>query len=313
MRIAMVGAGGVGGYFGARLLRGGQEVVFLARGENLAALRAHGLRLTGASGDWHLEGVAASDDPATVGTVDAVLVAVKSWQLPALAPTLAPLIAAETVVVPLLNGVEAAAELAAALGPAPVAAGLCGLVAYLTAPGVVHHEGGYPYVRFGELDNRPSPRLERLREAFTAAGTRAEIPEDIHAALWTKLLFIAAVSGVGALTRAPIGAWRSLAGARQLAERTMREVAAVAAARGVALPPDAVDRTLHFLDTLVPGATSSLQRDFESGRRSELDAQLGAVLRLGAEAGVETPACRLLHDCLLPQELAARERSGSPR
>lgn len=309
MRIAVVGAGGVGGFFGARLQRAGQEVAFLARGESLAALRAQGLRVTGASGDLHLDRVTASDDPAAVGAVDAVLVAVKSWQLPAVAPTLAPLVGPDTVVVPLLNGVEAADQLAAALGPAAVAAGLCGLVAYLVAPGVVHHEGGYPYVRMGELDDRPSARLERLGAAFTSSGVRAEIPADIRAALWTKLLFIAAVSGVGALARAPIGAWRGLAGARHLAERTMREVAAVAAARGVSLPPDAVERTLHFLDGMVPAATSSLQRDIESGRRSELDAQLGVVVRLGAEAGVETPANRLLYDCLLPQELAARARA----
>jgi 2-dehydropantoate 2-reductase len=141
---------------------------------------------------------------------------------------------------------------------------------------------------------------------------RAEIPADIHAALWMKLLFIAPVSSVGALVRAPAGAWRELAGARDLAGRAMREVAAVAAARGVELPPDAVERTLRFLDALEPGSTSSLQRDFETGRRSELDAQVGAVVRLGAAASVETPACRLLYDCLLPQELAARAATAAP-
>jgi len=306
MRIAVVGAGGVGAFFGARLQRGGHEVVFVARGAQLAALRGGGLRVSGASGELRLERVAATDDPATAGPVDAVLVAVKSWQLPELAPTLAPLVGPDTVVVPLLNGVEAPSQLAAALGPGPVAGGLCGIVSYLVEPGHVHHEGVAPFVRFGELDRRPSPRLERLRAAFTDAGVRAEIPDDIHVALWTKLLFIAPVSGVGALVRAPLGAWRELGGARGLAERAMREVAAVAAARGHSLAPDAVERTLAFVDGMAPTATSSFQRDLEAGRRTELDAQLGAVVRLGAAAGVETPACRLLYDCLLPQELAAR-------
>lgn len=306
MRIAVVGAGGVGGYFGARLLAGGQDVAFVARGETLRALATDGLRLTGASGDLHLAPVRAVGDPREVGTVDVVLVAVKSWQLSGVAATLAPLVGPATVVVPLLNGVEAPAELAAALGAGPVAAGLCGIVAYLVAPGQVHHEGVAPFVRFGELDNRESPRLERLRAAFAAAGVRAEIPADIHAALWMKLLFIAPVSSVGALVRAPAGAWRELAGARDLARRAMSETVAVAAARGVTLPADAVERTLLFLDALAPASTSSLQRDFEAGRRSELDAQVGAVVRLGAAAGVETPVCRLLYDCLLPQELAAR-------
>lgn len=306
MRIAVVGAGGVGGYFGARLLAGGEDVAFVARGETLRALATDGLRLTGASGDFHFAPVRAVGDPREVGTVDAVLVAVKSWQLPGVAATIAPLVGPATVVVPLLNGVEATAELAAALGAPPVAAGLCGIVAYLVAPGHVHHEGVAPFVRFGELDNRESPRLERLRAAFAAAGVRAEIPADIHAALWMKLLFIAPVSSVGALVRAPAGAWRELEGARDLARRAMRDTVEVAAALGVALPADAVERTLLFLDALAPASTSSLQRDFEAGRRSELDAQVGAVVRLGAAAGVETPACRLLYDCLLPQELAAR-------
>jgi len=311
MRIAVVGVGGVGGFFGARLQRGGHEVVFVARGANLAALRASGLRVSGASGDFHLGQVAATDDPAAAGPVDAVLVAVKSWQLPEAAPTLAPLVGRDTVVVPLLNGVEAPEQLAAALGPAPVAAGLCAIVSYLVASGHVHHEGVAPTVRFGELDGRPSSRLERLRAAFVDAGVRAEIPDDVHAALWTKLLFIAPVSGVGALVRAPLGAWRALAGPRELAERAMREVAAVAAARGHALAPDAVERTLAFVDGMAPGATSSLQRDVEAGRRTELEAQVGAVVRLGAAAGVETPACQLLYDCLLPQEIAARERAAA--
>jgi 2-dehydropantoate 2-reductase len=306
MRIAVVGAGAVGGYFGARLQAAGHEVAFVARGAQLAALRAGGLRITGVSGDLVLPTVEASDDPRSLGTVEAVLVAVKTWQLAGVAPALAPLIGPATVVVPLLNGVEAPTVLAAALGAGPVAAGLCGIVAYLVAPGHVHHEAFDPYVRFGELDNRPSARLAHLRDALASAGVRAEIPTDIHAALWMKLLFISPVSAVGALTRSAVGEWRQLPETRALAERAMQEVTAVAAARGVALAGDAVARTLGVLDAMAPGATSSLQRDFQSGRRTELDAQVGAVIRLGAEAGVATPAHRLLYDALLPQELRAR-------
>jgi 2-dehydropantoate 2-reductase len=175
------------------------------------------------------------------------------------------------------------------------------------APGHVRHEGVEPFVRFGELDDRPSERLTRLRDAFASAGARAEIPPDIHAALWMKLLFIAPVSAVGALTRATIGEWRSLPETRRLAEDGMREVAA---ARALALPADAAARTLGFLDGMAPGATSSLQRDFEAGQRTELDAQVGAVVRLGAAASVATPVQRLLYDCLLPQELRSRAPSS---
>jgi 2-dehydropantoate 2-reductase len=310
VRIAIVGAGGVGSYFGARLLAGGEQVVFLARGAQLAALATRGLLVTGASGELRLPHVTATADAAAVGTVDAVLVAVKSWQLPAAARGLAPLVGPETVVVPLLNGVDAADQLAAVLGPAPVAAGLCAIVAYLVAPGHVHHEAVEPRVVFGELAEGPSPRLERLRAAFQRAGVRAEIPADIRVALWQKLLFIAPVSGVGALARVPIGAWRSVPASRQLAERAVRELVAVARALGIALPDDAVERTLAFVDALEPGSTSSLQRDVAAGRPSELEAQLGTPLRLAAEAGVETPALAFLHACLLPQELAARRAAG---
>jgi 2-dehydropantoate 2-reductase len=306
MRIAVVGAGGVGGYFGARLQAAGHEVSFVARGAQLATLRASGLRVSGMSGEIVLPRVVATDDPRAIGPVDAVLVAVKAWQLADAAPALAPLIGPATVVVPLLNGVEAHAVLAGPLGAGPVAAGLCGIVSYLVAPGRVRHEGVDPFVRFGELDDRPSARLERLRDAFTGAGVRAEIPPAIQVALWTKLLFIAPVSAVGALTRATIGEWRALPEVRALAERGMHEVVAVAAGRGVGLPADAVARTLGFLDAMAPGATSSLQRDFEAGRRTELDAQVGAVVRLGAAAGVATPVHRLLYDLLLPRELRAR-------
>jgi len=312
MRIAIVGAGGVGGYFGARLQLAGHGVVFVARGAQLAALREGGLRVSGISGELVLEKVEATDDPRSAGAVDAVLVTVKAWQLAEAARGLAPLVGPATVVVPLLNGVEAAAVLAEALGAGPVAAGLCGIVSYLVAPGHVRHEGVDPFVRFGELDDRSSDRLSRLRDAFASAGVRAEIPPDIHAALWQKLLFIAPVSAVGALTRAPVGAWRALPETRALAERGMQEVAAVAAARGVRLPADAVARTLAFLDGMAPGASSSLQRDFESGRRTELDAQVGAVVRLGAGARVATPVHRLLYDCLLPQELRARAAAAGP-
>jgi len=310
MRIAIVGAGGVGAYFGARLQAAGHQVAFLARGAQLAAMRESGLRLTGRSGEIELPSVVASADPRDLAPADAVIVAVKTWQLADVAPRLAPLVGPDTVVVPLLNGVEAADELAAVLGPAPVAAGLCGIVSFLVAPGHVHHEGVDPYVRVGELDDRPSPRLERLVGAFRAGGVRAEIAPDIRAALWQKLLFIAPVSAVAALVRTTLGVWRHLAEPRELARLAMRETVAVAAARGVKLPADAVERTLAGLDGIEPTSTPSLQRDFEAGRRSELDAQVGAVVRMGAAAGVPTPASRLLYECLLPQELAARAAAG---
>jgi 2-dehydropantoate 2-reductase len=159
---------------------------------------------------------------------------------------------------------------------------------------------------FGELDNRRSKRVERLREAFERAGVRAEVPPDIHRSMWSKFLFIAPMSGVGAVTRVPIGAWRSMPETRELVTLALREVLAVAAARGIALDDDAVQRTLERYDGLPSESTSSLQRDVMEGKPSELDAQLGAVVRMGQESGVSTPVCEMLYRLLLPQERLAR-------
>jgi len=307
MRVAVVGVGGVGGYFGGRLAQSGVEVVFVARGDTLAALRGSGLRVDSIAGDFAVRPVRAAGSPAEVGPADVVLVAVKAWQVEALAPTLEPLLGPGTVVVPLENGVEAAEQLAAALGRGQVAPGICHIVASVVAPGHIRHAGIDPRIAFGEFDDRPSPRLERLRDAFARAGVDARIPADIGVALWEKFLFIASLSGLGALTRVPAGALRALPATRELLVRAMEEIVAVAGARGTRLPADAVARTLAFVDGLPEGATSSMQRDVMAGRPSELEAQNGAVVRLGEEAGVPTPVNRFVYAALLPQERRARE------
>ena len=296
----------MGGYFGGRLAVAGEEVTFIARGAHLRALQEDGLRVESVDGDFAVRPASATDRPAEVGPVEAVLVAVKSWQLPEAMEAARPLVGGETVVLPLLNGVEAASRLSETLGREHVLGGLCRIIAEKVGAGHICHSGAEPYVALGELDNRRSERAERLRSAFAAAGVRVEIPEDIHVALWEKFLLIAAVSGVGAVTRSPIGVLRSLPETRALLERAMREILAVARARGVALAAESVDRTLAFIDGLPPGGTASMQRDIVEGRPSELEAQNGAVVRLGRESGVETPVNAFLYSSLLPMERAAR-------
>jgi 2-dehydropantoate 2-reductase len=159
---------------------------------------------------------------------------------------------------------------------------------------------------FGELDNRASARLDRLRETFEGAGVRAEIPPDIHRSMWSKFLFIAPMSAIGALTRVPIGEWRSMPEIREITIRALEEMIAIAAARGVSLGDDAIARTLERFDGLAPESTSSLQRDIMEGKPSELDAQVGAILRMGRDAGISTPVCELFYRLLLPQERRAR-------
>lgn len=308
MKLAVVGVGGVGGYFGGRLAQAGHEVYLVARGDHLAAIRANGLQVRSTLGDFSVRPAGATDSPAAVGPVDAVLVGVKSWQLPAAAATLGPLLGPETPVVPLLNGVEAADVIAAAVGREHTLAGLCRIMAEITAPGVISHAGLQPSLAFGELDNARTPRAEALLAAFKQAGVRADIPADIELAVWEKFLLICTWSGLGSVTRVPIGAWRALPETRALAAQVLAEAAAVARARGVAVAPGSEEKIMGFLDAVPAEGTASMQRDIMEGRPSELEAQNGAVVRLGAAAGVPTPANSFIYAALLPQERAARGR-----
>ena len=306
MRIAIFGTGGVGGYFGGRLAQAGEDVTFLARGAMLEALRTRGLRVDSIKGDFTLDRVVATDDPSSVGAVDAVLVCVKAWQVPEAAAAMRPMMGPDTIAIPLENGLEAPEQLAAALGREHAGGGLCGIVSFVVAPGHIRHAGIDPFVNFGELDNTRSQRLERLLDAFTRAGVTADIPQDIHRSMWTKLLFIAVLSGVGSVTRVPAGVWRTMPEPRALAEGAGREISSVAAARGITLAPDVVERVLERMDALPADSTASMQRDVLEGKPSELDAQLGAVVRLGRAAGVPTPIFDTLYAALLPQERLAR-------
>ena len=308
MRIAIFGAGGVGGYFGGRLAQAGEEVSFIARGRHLRALQENGLRVESIEGDFALHPVRATDDPAVVGQVDAVLVAVKAWQVPAAAEAMQPLVGAATFIVPLENGVEAPAQLAAVLGASHVLGGLCRISSFIAAPGRVRHVAIEPYVAFGEMDGRhDGERVERLRAAFARTrGVTVEIPADIEVAMWRKFLLIAPWSGLGAVTRAPIGVLRSQPGMRHLLRQAMEEVVAIGQARGIALPAAAVGETLAFIDNLAPETTASMQRDVIAGHPSELEAQNGAVVRLGEEAGIATPVNAFIYHSLLPLELRAR-------
>ena len=310
MRIAVFGTGAVGGYFGGRLAQAGEDVVFVARGERLQALRGQGLRVDSlvSKSDFVVRPVRATDDPAQVGTVDAVLVGVKAWQVTDAAQAMHPLVGPETFLLPLQNGVEAPNQLAAVLGSEHVLGGLCRIVSFVVEPGHIRHAGLEPYVALGELDNRSSERTERLREVFVRAGVRAEIPPDIQIAMWEKFLFIASFSGIGAVTRAPAGVLRSLPETRQMLEQAMREVLAVARAREIALPEETVSRNIALVDSLPPGGTASMQRDVMDGRPSELESQNGAVMRLGQEVGVATPLHAFIYHSLLPLELRARGR-----
>lgn len=236
----------------------------------------------------------------------------KAWQVPEAAGAMRPLVGSGTFVVPLQNGIEAPAQLAAVLGDQHVVVGLCGLFCYVAGPGYIRHAGTEPFAKFGEMDNHPSQRVKELQQAFLRAGVTAEIPPDIQVALWMKLLFITVWSGLGAMTRAPVGVWRSLPETRQMAEQGLREIMAVARARNIALPGEAFRTTMAIFDGLAPESTSSMQRDVMEGRPSELEAQIGAVVRLGQGADMGTPLHTFIYHSLLPMELRARGQIQFP-
>jgi 2-dehydropantoate 2-reductase len=311
MRIAIFGTGGAGGYFGAHLAQAGEQVVFIARGEHLQAIREQGLRVETTRGEI-IARAEATDDPAQVGAVDAVLVGVKTWQVMGAARAMRSMIAPQTFVVPLQNGVEAAAQLASVLGPRYVLGGLCGTISRVVGPGRIRSIGETNFIKFGELDNHESERVARLQRVFERAGVKAEVPSDIQAATWEKFIFVASYGGVGAVTRAPAGVIRALPETRQMLERGMQEILLVARARRVDLADGIVEKTMALMDALDESATTSLQRDISAGKRSELDAWNGAVVRLGREADVPTPLHEFIYHSLLPSELRARGLVQSP-
>jgi 2-dehydropantoate 2-reductase len=311
VRIAVFGTGGAGGYFGARLARAGEDVVFIARGEHLRAIREHGLIVETPQGEIRVR-AEATDDPVTVAPVDAVLIGVKTWQVVEAARALRPLLGADTFAVPLQNGVEAASQLASVLGAERVLGGLCGTLSWVAGPGRIRSIGKVNFVKLGEEDDRASDRAERLRAAFERAGVDVEIPVDFRRALWAKFLFVVSLGGVGAVTRVPVGVVRTLPETRRMLTQAMEEILAVARARGIALPDSAIAETLAFVDTLSPDGTTSLQRDIAEDKPSELEAWNGAVVRLGREAGVPTPLHAFLYESLLPQERRARGLDPEP-
>jgi 2-dehydropantoate 2-reductase len=294
MRIAIMGAGGLGAYYGAMLARGGHDVGFIARGEHLRALQQQGLHVESAHvGDFHLPRVNASDDPAAIGPVDAVLMGVKAYDLESASKAIAPLLGAQTFVVPLLNGVDMAERIGAVVGAERVLGGTVFLSCNVIAPGRLRHVFNGPLV-FGELGGGRSARADALESALREAGAAVQQSQAIRRDLWRKYVMVAALAGVSCVVRAPTQVVRSHPDIRALFADAMREVEALARASGVELEPDLVQQHLAFADSVSPQHTVSTLIDLRARRRLELDAFQGTIVRLGQRLGVPTPINRVL-------------------
>lgn len=306
MRIVVFGTGGVGGFFGGRLAHAGDDVTFIARGEHLRAIKASGLKVDSTLGDFVVVPAKATDDVSEVGEVDLMIVGVKAWQVSEAARAMKPLVGPGTTVLPLQNGVDAVAQLVAELGADRIIGGLCRIVSLVVGPGHVKHAGFTPSIVIGEIDDRRTDRITRIEQLFKRAGLEITVAPDIQAALWTKFLFIASFSGVGAMANAPAGVLRSDPKWRAQILHAMEEIYALAQARKIKLSPNSIDNAIASVNALPEDATSSMQRDIAAGRPSELESQNGAVVRLARESGVQVPTHALIYETLKPLDQKAR-------
>jgi 2-dehydropantoate 2-reductase len=292
MRIAVIGAGGIGAIYGAALAKAGAEVIFVARGSHLAAMQQNGLRIEGDRGVTVIRPAEATDDIAAIGAsgpVDYVLLAVKLWDVETAGAQLRPIVGPQTAVVPLQNGVDAHERLLPILGPEAVMGGTAFVTGSIVSPGVVRQTGTYFQMTFGELDGGISPRGEHLRDICTAAGIDGVLSPDILVPLWQKFLVLVPLANVNGLTRVPLGRYRADPEAWALVEASLRETDAVGRAEGVALPADAVEHGLAMMNSMPDHHMTSMCNDLLRGNRLELPWFAGKVAELGRRHGIPTP------------------------
>ncbi|HWQ28199.1 MAG TPA: 2-dehydropantoate 2-reductase [Dehalococcoidia bacterium] len=309
MRIAIVGAGGVGGYFGAVLARAGHDVIFVARGETLAALRSRPLLVRDVTGDFEVR-VPATDDPRSAGPVDLVVLAVKTYDLDEAALAAKPLVGPDTGVLAVQNGVEHGERVATAFGREAALPGATFVVAHREAPGVIRRTDPAQRVEFAPLAPEGRARAERAAEALRSAGVDARIVDDLPTVLWRKLALVDVTSTLGCLTRAPLGVWLSEPESRDLMRRAAREVETVAVALGLPLA-GAADQVMATLERVEPTLEPSMLVDLRNGRPLEIDAIQGAVVRYGRERGVATPVNELTYAALAPLHREALRRRAA--
>ena len=305
MKITIIGAGGVGGYFGAKLAKAGNDVTFIARGAHLAAMQQNGLTVKSIDGDFQVKNFAATDRISEAGPTDLIILGVKAWQVKETGHAIKPILKPDTMVLPLQNGILAADELRESIESKHLVGGLCRIISKIEAPGVINHFGIKPTIVFGELDHTDSERVQKLKQLFDKAEISSTVSFDIHADLWKKFILIC-VSGLMAVSRTTYGELRELPQTRQMMVDLLEEIYAVSQRAGIKIAPDFVDKTLSVIDVAPYSSTASLARDVWAEKPSEIEYQNGTVVRIGQIYGVETPVNRFVYNCILPMELKAR-------
>jgi len=307
MKIAIIGTGGVGGYFGGMIAKAGYDVTFVARGENLKALKANGLTVKSIIGDFHLDSVKATDKIRDIGQAGLIIISVKAWQVKDVSAELKPVINEDTVILPLQNGVLAIEELMENINRKNLVGGLCKIFSKIESPGVINHFGVIPTIVFGEIDNTKTERIRQIKELFDKSGIKSVISDNIISDLWEKFIPIC-VSGLLAVTKTNYGELRELKETRDMMIAVLTENFQISQKMGIQIAPDFVDKIVASIDTFPYDATSSLTRDVWEGKPSEIEYQNGTIVKLGRQYGVETPVNRFVYSSILPMDLKARKK-----
>ena len=305
MKIAVIGAGGVGGYFGGKLAQADYDVTFIARGKHLEAIRENGLQIKSIKGDF-LVHPKVTDNIEEVQYADLIILATKSWQVTAVAKQLKPVIQKETMVLPLQNGADNSDKLREVLPHKNVLAGLCKIVSKIESPSVIDHFEYEPEIIFGEYDNSHTGRVQRVHAIFNRSHIKNKISEDIHLDIWRKFLFIATVSGIAAVARVPFGDFQNDPQLMDMVHKTANEIKNIANAKGINITHKDVEKAIDMFLSMGPETTASMQRDIMDGKPSELENFNGYIVREGKRFGVETPVNAFTYYSLLPQERKTR-------
>jgi len=309
MKIAIIGTGGVGGYFGGKLTKAGYDVIFFARGEHLKAIQQYGLTIKSIQGDFKIDSVNATDKIDAIGLVDFVILSVKAWQVKDIAKDLIAIIKRDTIVLPLQNGVLAAEELKENIKQENIIGGLCRIISKIDSPGVINHLGIDPTIVFGELNNSKTERINLVKSIFDKAEINSRISDDIISDLWKKFIGIC-VSGLLAVTKTTYGELMELKETRQLMIELLEEIYKLSQKIGIQIESDFIIKTVAFIDSFPFESTSSLTRDVWEGKPSEIEYQNGTVVKLGKKFGIETPVNEFIYNCILPMENKARKIFG---
>lgn len=308
MKFMMMGSGGVGAYYGGLLAQQGNEVTFIARGAHLEAMRTKGLQIKSIFGDFTVSPATATGDPAEVGPVDFILFCTKTYDTETAAQAILPAVGPRTTVLSLQNGVDALERIGAIVGMEHMLGGATWISSAVESPGVIKQMSQFRRLVFGEPGGSRSERVESLFQVLEKTGITVEITEDVAKLLWTKFVFISANSSLACLTRLPIGEFRAVPETRRMFTDLMKEIEAVARAKGVRLDDDVVSKTLAFADASAPHIRPSMQLDVVAGRRTELESMVGVIGQIGRSVGVATPIADFVYAALLPVELKARSQ-----